>query len=63
MSRTKRAYNDPARGARIGYHHPYQQVCMGRCPLCRDAKNKDASVRRKRLKSQMQRDINRAGRS
>jgi hypothetical protein len=33
MSRTQRIYNRPRWG---GYYHPFRQVCMGHCKMCRD---------------------------
>lgn len=48
-------------------YHPYAQVCMGNCPMCRDAKKDQKYIRKARksefqqiLKKEMQkeRDIN-----
>lgn len=59
MSRTKRVYNEKMVGTvrSNGYYHPYKQVCMGRCPHCRDIKNKDPDKIRKRTKQTLRREI------
>lgn len=45
MSHTKRAYNDSSSSV---YVHPFNQVCMGRCPSCRDPKKEQKTIRKQR---------------
>jgi hypothetical protein len=44
---------------RMGYGHPYKQICMGRCKYCRKltAKEKAWNYKRKRLKNQILKEL------
>lgn len=37
MARTKRIYN---KDKQFEFFHPYRQICMGNCPMCKKYKEK-----------------------
>jgi hypothetical protein len=51
--------NNPLRNSIHDYgflYHPYAQICMGNCPMCRDAK-KDQKYIRKARKAEFKEQI------
>jgi hypothetical protein len=59
VGKTIRCYNKPKWIKRMGYGHPWKQLCMGRCRACRkiEAKDKDWKYKRKRLKRMVLREV------